>query len=333
MRKVFYEKDASLEVLADKTIAVLGYGNQGRAQSLNMRDSGVQNIIIGNIRDASWERAEGDGFPVMSVREACARADIIFVLVPDEEQPQVYKEAIAPELRAGKVVNFASGYNVSYGLIQPDKSVDVTMVAPRMIGDGVRSLFVQGKGFPAFLDVYQDASGRAWEFAKAVALAIGALRTGSMAVTFQEETWMDLLTEQAILPLIYKVLEAAFEVQVEAGLPPEAVLLEMYMSKEPAEIFYRAAANGLFEQIRLHSQTSQYGQLTSLPGVDPGPLRSFIFDTLRNRIQSGAFARNWEDERQAGLNRFHRMREALLTEHPMATYERALREALGEDFL
>ncbi|MCY0894579.1 MAG: ketol-acid reductoisomerase [Acidibacillus sp.] len=333
MRQIFYEKDASLDILNGKSIGILGYGKQGRSQALNMRDSGISNIIIGNIKDESFNQAEQDGFPVMKVRAACQQADIIFMLIPDEEQPKIYEEEVFPELKPGKVLNFASGYNITYGHIKPIAGIDVTMVAPRMIGAAVRSLYISGKGYPAFLDVAQDASGTAWNTTLAIALAIGALKSGSMAVSFAEESWMDLLTEQATLPLIYKVMEAAFNVQVKAGLPPEAVLLEMYMSKEPAEIFNQAATIGLFEQIKLHSQTSQFGQISILPKIETGQFEEFIKNILENRIKTGEFAEEWKHEQKQGLSNFLKMRNELLLHHKMSLAEKQLQVALGKEYL
>jgi ketol-acid reductoisomerase len=178
MAEIFYDTDADLERLEGRTIALIGYGNQGRTQALNMRDSGVKNIVVGNVRDESWEMAETDGFSPMPIAEAVEEADISFVLVPDEVAPGVYEEHIEPSMRPGKTLNFASGYNIAFGHIRPPGEVDVTMVAPRMIGEALRNLYLEGKGAPCFVDAHYDASGGAWEDTLAIAKAIGCTRAG-----------------------------------------------------------------------------------------------------------------------------------------------------------
>lgn len=326
---MFYDYDGNIAVLRDQMVAIIGYGNQGRAQALNLRDSGVPNILVGSIQDASWSRAKADGFPVFSIPEAVKRAEVILILVPDEEQPRIFTEEIEPNLAQGKTLCFASGYNISYELIKPSQEVDVIMVAPRMIGQAVRDLFTAGAGFPAFVDVAQNISGHAWETALAITKGIGALKEGSMAVTFAQEAWMDLLTEQAVWPLILHVLEGAFKVQVEAGLPAEAVLLEMYVSKEPAEIFTRAAEAGLFEQMHLHSRTSQYGQMTAMTQMHESFIEGYIKETLRDRIQSGEFAKEWANEQHSGMKQFDALWQQLLN-HPMTLAEKELQAKLKQ---
>lgn len=189
----FYtDKDADLSVLKGKVVATIGYGNQGRAQSLNLRDSGIT-VVIGNADDSYAEQALADGFEVLPIAEAVRRGDIIPLLIPDEVQSRVYEVDIAPNLRSGQVLDFAHGYNISYGLISPPSDVDVIMMAPRMIGVNVRRAFEMGGGVPAFVDVWQDASGHAQEIALAFAKGVGATRAGVMQVTFKQETELDLL--------------------------------------------------------------------------------------------------------------------------------------------
>ena len=172
MSKIYYDKDGDIGFVTDKTIAIIGYGNQGRSQALNMRDSGVKSIIIGSVRDESWTQANDDGFPVYPIAEASKLADIIFILIPDEVAPKIYKEEIEPNLEAGNVLHFSSGYNITYGFITPRKDVDVIMVAPRMIGKGVRETYENGTGFPTFVVVEQNASGHAKEIAIGLAKAL-----------------------------------------------------------------------------------------------------------------------------------------------------------------
>lgn len=325
---IFYDADADLRRLEGRTVAVIGYGIQGRAQALNMRDSGVENIVVGSIRDESWEGAESDGFFPVPIREAVEEADISFTLVPDEVAPAVYEEHVGPVLGPGKTLNFASGYNIAFGHIRPPQEVDVIMVAPRMFGEGVRDLYLEGKGAPCFVDAHQDASGGAWEDSLALAKAIGCTRAGALRVSMEHETWMDLLAEQGIWPLLIGVFLSAYELQVEAGIPPEAVLLEMYVSKEPAEILERVADEGIFEQLSLHSHTSRYGQMTRLEELDRSGIREFLREALQERIQSGRFDREWTQTQRSGEPILEELTKRA-SRHPIVEAEQRLREALG----
>ena len=224
MGKVYYDKDGDINVVRDKVVAIIGYGNQGRSQALNMRDSGVQNIIVGSIHDASWNTANEDGFHTYSIAEAAKKADILFLLLPDEVAPEIYERDIAPNLHPGAALNFASGYNITYGFIKPAADLDVIMVAPRMIGKGVRETYENGTGFPTFLVVNQDATGHAKEIALGLAKALGSTKAGAIEVTFNDETYLDLMSEQAIWPLIMNVFVTAFDFYQEKGLPAESGL-------------------------------------------------------------------------------------------------------------
>jgi ketol-acid reductoisomerase len=306
MTPIYKDHDADLQCLQGRTIAIIGYGNQGRAQALNMRDTGIRNILIGTTKPPSEHRARKDGFPVLSVAEASRQADILFVLVPDEVMPAICREQIEPGLAPGKLLNFASGYNVTFRLIVPPPSVDVVMLAPRMIGDGVRNLFLSGEGYPAFVAVHQDATGRAKPTVLALAKAIGATKKGAIEVTFKDETMLDLLAEQAIWPLIMAVLIEAFRFETEKGHPVEASLMELYLSKEPAYMLEKMAEVGLFKQMPYHSHTSQYGQLSRYETLD----KSFIRQTLEKAyafIESGGFAEEWKREQAAGLPEYNRL--------------------------
>jgi ketol-acid reductoisomerase len=328
MAEIFYDTDADLERLEGRTIALIGYGNQGRTQALNMRDSGVKNIVVGNVRDESWEMAETDGFSPMPIAEAVEEADISFVLVPDEVAPGVYEEHIEPSMRPGKTLNFASGYNIAFGHIQPPEEVDVIMVAPRMIGEALRNLYLEGKGAPCFVDAHYDASGGAWEDTLAIAKAIGCTRAGALRVSMEHETWMDLLTELGAWPLILSVFLSAYELQVEAGVPPEAVLLELYASKEPVEVMERAADMGIFEQMKLHSRTSRFAHATRLNELDRSPIQSFLREALVERIQSGRFDREWTKAQESEEPVLERLMEEL-SRHQITETEEKLREMLG----
>ena len=295
MANIYYDEDADLGLVVDKTVAIIGYGNQGRSQALNMRDSGVKNVIVGSRHDESYDQANADGFMVYSIAEAAKKADIIFLLLPDEVAPEIYEEQIAPNLEPGNVLNFASGYNITFHRIRPAEGLDVVMAAPRMIGKGVRELYESGEGSPAFVAVHQDASGKALEYGKALCKAIGATRKGAIEVTFDDETCLDLMAEQGTWPIIYNVFVEAFKLQVEMGHPEEAVLMEMYLSKEPAVMMEKAAEVGFFRQLPFHSHTSQYGQLIGFQDVDTTEIRKFLKNRY-DRIKGGEFAEEWEKE-------------------------------------
>lgn len=319
MAKVFYDQDADLSYLQGKTVAVIGYGNQGRAQALNMRDSGLQ-VIIGSINDGSAERARADGFSVCSIPEAVRQGDVVSLLIPDEVQKTVYETDVQPNLAPGKVLDFAHGYNLRFGLISPPADVDVVMVAPRMIGVNVRKAFQRGNGVPAYVAVWQDASGQAEQIALAIAKAIGTTRAGVIETTVAEETELDLFTEQAVWPIIMGSLLLASEVLVEAGFSPEMVALELYISGEASEIFRQMARVGFFEQLRYHSPTSRYGTLSRGERMLPDDVRERMRSVLRE-IRSGEFASEWEEEQKRGYPRLFELKKRTAN-HPIIQAER-----------
>lgn len=294
--RVYGEADADLSILEDRTVAIVGYGNQGRSQALNLSDSGVD-VVVGNREDASHELAVEDGFDVYPIGEATRRADLVFLLVPDEVAPAVYEEAIEPNLSNGDVIVFASGYNVTYGFVDPAEDVDVVLLAPRMIGEAVRSMYIEGDGAPCFLAVEQDASGQAKARALALAKGIGATRSGVIEGSFEMETTLDLLLEQFVAPVFFSAMLVMFERAREAGVPAEAILLELYLSKEYARTFEKMAEQGVIGQLSLHSRTSQYGQLSRIESFDADPLRAFANEQFR-KIDEGEFAREWTLEQE-----------------------------------
>jgi ketol-acid reductoisomerase len=324
--KAFYDADVPLDALKGKTLGIIGYGNQGRAQALNLRDSGLR-VVIGGLRDESTRQAEADGFEVLSIAEATDRADVLALLIPDEVQRQVYDEVISKRLRAGQTLDFAHGYNIHFRSIVPPPGMDVIMVAPRMIGTMVRESFVAGRGAPAFVAIAQDASGHALATALALARGIGATRAGVLETTFAQETELDLFQEQGLWPLLVRTMLTAFEYLVESGFPPEMVALEMYGSEEGAEIFREMARVGFFKQMRFHSQTSQYGTL-SRAGQIPfqQEIRSFMERAIAG-IRDKSFAEEWRREQQAGYPAFTRLREQA-DAHPMNRAEEEMRRLL-----
>jgi ketol-acid reductoisomerase len=321
--EIIRDDQASLEPLLGKTMAVIGYGNQGQAQALNMRDSGLS-VIIGNPRDSYLERAVNDGFEVLTVAEAAARGHVIFLLVPDEAQKALFQEQIEPNLQPGDALVFAHGYNLHYELIVAPPEVDVVMVAPRMIGVKVRELFEKGSGASSYCAVHQDASGQARQIMLAIAKAIGSTRVGSIVGSVALETEIDLFMEQATWAAMVQVLKLTFDVLVEAGFPPEIVCHETWGSREAAEIFAEVARIGLFGQMGLHSQTSQYGQMSRGEVVIPEEVRD-LFRARLKEIQTDQFAREWEMERLLGYPVFRKLRARALA-HPINEAERKMRE-------
>lgn len=312
--QVYRDQDADLSALDGKRVVVVGYGNQGRAQALNLRDSGIS-VTVAGIGDASLERAEADGFETIPVHGCGKVADVLMLLIPDEVQRQVYAEELAPDMGPGKVLCFGHGYNFHFGYIEPPPEVDVVLVAPRMIGAVVRSSFEAGKGAPAYVAVGQDGSGKAHDIVLAIAKGVGATRVGAIELSFEQETLIDLFIEQTLMPIFTRSMTWAYEILTEAGIHPGIVTLEMYGSGEMAEVFQACAKVGFWEQLRLHSRTAQFGELSNKDRVLPEVVRETMSNTLE-KIRSGAFAREWADDAKAGFPRYN----ALIAEtrnHPI----------------
>ena len=323
MAKIYYDGDADLAILKDQTIGILGYGNQGQAQAQNIRDSGLK-VIIGNIDDEYKASAVRDGFEVFSIDKATESADVILMLIPDEVQPTVYQEQIKPHLKAGNVLCFASGYNIYYKRIVPESKVDTIMVAPRMIGQAVRNFYKQGLGFPCLLAKTQGSSENAFKIALAIAKAIGATRLGAFESSFEEETQIDLFAEQMLWPGIIGLCLLYFEKLVENGCDPEIVTTELYLSGEMVEIARAMICEGFFNQLRLHSHTSQYGQLSRAGRMVPKALLE-VADTIMAEVRSGDFAEEWTREQEKGLSTLERLWEKALA-HPMCRSEKTLEQ-------
>jgi ketol-acid reductoisomerase len=327
--RVFGEGDGDLRHLEGRTIACIGYGNQGRAQLLNLRDSGVEGLIVGTQRDESWAQAESDGFPTLPVSEAAEQADILLLLIPDEVLPAVFQEQIAPRLNAGDALVFASGYNLAFGDLIPPSDVDVLLLAPRMIGRQLRELYQQGKGFYSYVSVEQDATGRAWPTLLALAKGIGTLRAGAFELSAKDEAVLDLFHEQGFGSIIGITIYLMLEVGLQAGLPAEALVLDLYLSGEAAQTFQAMADLGFVEQSRLHSRTSQYGGMMRSLGLDREPLRQHLL-RIMEEVRSGIFARQWAAERDAGYENFERLRELAANANPFSAIEARIRAAIEE---
>ena len=306
MAKMYYEQDANLQNLQNKTIAVIGYGNQGAAQAKNMRDSGL-NVIISDIKgSAQWSQAEKDGFSVMTTKEAAARADVIQVLVPDQYQAEVYSQDIKEHMTSGKALVFSHGFNIHFGQIVPPADVDVYMVAPKGPGHLVRETYEQGRGVPALIAIQQDATGKARDLALAHAKGIGATRAGVLETSFAEETETDLFGEQAVLcGGLSELIKAGFETLVEAGYQPEIAYFEcLHEVKLITDLIYSKGITGMREAI---SDTAEYGDLTRGSRVINEDVREEMRDILAE-IQSGEFAREWILENKANRPVFNALR-------------------------
>jgi ketol-acid reductoisomerase len=288
---LYSRADANLECLKDCTIAVIGYGNQGRAQALNLRDSGAR-IIIGNPQDRYRDLARTDGFHVYDISSAVAQAEIVVLLIPDEILPDVFKKHIRPALKPNSTLVFASGYNLAFKHIFIPTNVDAVLLAPRMIGIGVRERYLNKEGFYCFVGIEKDVSGCAKERLLALTLGISGLQQPAIEVTFKQETLLDLFNEQAFGPAFGRVLLTAISVLLENGLPPEAVLVEMYMSGEMAYTYQKMAQYGLVRQTFFHSPTSQYGAMSRGSRFLGMKLRQRM-NQIYNEIENGDFAREW----------------------------------------
>ncbi|MBU6350014.1 MAG: ketol-acid reductoisomerase [Chloroflexi bacterium] len=306
MAKIFYENQANLEDIRDKKIAVLGYGSQGHAHSLNLRDSGMDVRIGLYPGSKSWAKAEADGLRVLSAAEACAEADMIMVTLPDPIQGKVYEQEIAPNLKAGDTLMFAHGFNIRFGMIQPPAEIDVTMVAPKAPGHRVREVFKEGSGVPALVAVHQDASGKALQNALAYAKGIGSTRAGVLETTFAEETETDLFGEQAVLcGGVSELVKAGFQTLVDAGYQPEIAYFEcMHELKLIVDLMYQGGLSYMRYSI---SDTAEWGDYKSGPRVITDETRASMRRILQE-IQSGAFAEEWMDEYHSGGKRFYATR-------------------------
>ncbi len=312
--KIYYDQDADLSMLENQTICVLGYGSQGHAHALNLRDSGLKVIVGLRQGGPSYEKAKADGFDPLPPAEACAKADIIMVLVPDQIQPQIYNEAIKPNLSAGKMLMFAHGFNIHFGQIVPPPDVDVTMVAPKGPGHLVRREYERGAGVPCLVAVQQDATGKALKRALAYAKGIGGTRAGVLETTFREETETDLFGEQCVLcGGVSALIKAGFETLVEAGYQPEIAFFECcHELKLIVDLIYEGGLAFMRYSI---SDTAEYGDLTRGPRIINEEVKKEMKRILEE-IQSGRFAREWILENQANrpvMNALRR-REA---EHPI----------------
>jgi ketol-acid reductoisomerase len=305
MVKVYHDKDIDDSVLKGKTVAVLGYGSQGRAQALNMRDSGVDVVVGLRPGGRSWKRAQEDGFKPMSHLEAAQRGDVVLMLMPDMAQPSVYKEEVALAMKPGKALQFAHGFNIHFGEIKPPKDVDVIMVAPKSPGPEMRRQYEAGFGVPSLVAVQQDVSGQALEKALAIAKALGSGRAGIIETTYKDETESDLFGEQAVLcGGVDQLIRRGFKVLTEAGYPPELAYFEVCNElKLIVDLIYKSGLGGMYRAV---SDTAKWGGMSVGPMIVDDHVEGNMRRALK-AVQDGSFAKAWVAESRAGAKKFEEL--------------------------
>jgi len=325
MAKIYYDKDANLDFIKDKTIAIIGYGIQGRGQALNLRDSGL-NVIVSELEDTeNFRQATEDGFAPMDAKKAAKKADIIQILTQDHVQALVYRKSIKKNLKAGDSLVFSHGFNIHFGQIVAPKDVDVFMVAPKGPGALVRSQYEEGKGVPCLVAIHQDATGNALKTALAYAKGIGGSRAGVIETTFKEETETDLFGEQAVLcGGATELVKAGYDTLVEAGYQPEIAYFEcLHELKLITDLIYKTGIQGMRKRV---SDTAEYGDLSRGKKVINDKTRKTMKKMLTD-IQTGKFAREWIRENKKGRPNFTQMRKDA-DAHPIEKVGRDLREMM-----
>ena len=326
MAKMYYEDDADLSLISDKNIGILGYGSQGHAHALNLKDNGL-NVAVGLYEGSkSWSQAEDAGLKVGLVADVAADSDIIMVLIPDHVQSRVYKEAIRPHLLPGKTLMFAHGFTIHYETIVPPDTVDVSMMAPKAPGHRMREVFTRGSGVPGLLAVHQDVSGQASQVGLAYARGVGCTRAGVLETTFKEETETDLFGEQTVLcGGVTALVKAAFETMVEAGYQPESAYFEcLHELKLIVDLLYQGGMGYMRYSV---SDTAEYGDYTRGPAVIDEHVKDNMRKVLAD-IQDGTFAREWIAENDEGRPRFDRMRRDN-AEHEVELVGKELRDMMS----
>src|SRR5216117_1273184 len=321
MLKIYYDKDADLKVLKGKTIAIIGFGSQGHAHALNLKDSGMD-VLVGLREGASWQKAERAGLKVMPVADAVKRADVVMILAPDEMQTGIYRAEIGPNMKKNTYLAFGHGFNIHFGQIVPPPTINVFMIAPKGPGHLVRSEFTKGSGVPCLLAVHQDPSGDTKQIGLAYGSAIGGGRAGIIETNFREETETDLFGEQVVLcGGLTALIQAGYETLVEAGYSPEMAYFEcLHEVKLIVDLIYEGGIANMRYSV---SNTAEYGDLTRGPRVINSSTREAMKSLLAD-IQSGAFADEWMAEHEAGKTRFKEL-EAKGQAHPIEEVGKRLR--------
>ncbi len=320
--QIYYEQHGDLSLLKGKTIGIIGYGSQGHAHALNLKDSGLHVVVACYPGSPSAERAKLDGIEVYSVAEVARRAQTMMVVIPDEKQGKVYRESIEPNLQPGQTLMFAHGFNIHFGQIKPPSTIDVSMIAPKSPGHRLRELYTQGVGVPSLLAVHQDASGKAKQNALAYALALGSLKAGVIETSFKEEAESDLFGEQAVLcGGISSLIKAGYETLVEAGYQPEIAYFEcLHEVKLIVDLIYEGGLSYMRYSV---SDTAEYGDYTRGPRVVDATVRETMRKIL-SEVQSGKFAKEWMAENENGRKYFSQQRQNE-SEHPIEAVGKQLR--------
>ena len=326
MAKIYYDRDADLNVLKGKKVAIIGYGIQGRGQTLNLRDSGVDVIVSQRKGGKNYDLAVSDGFSPVDVEEAAKVADVIQILTQDHLQAEIYEKSIAPFLKKGKALLFSHGFNIHFGYIKPSKDIDVYMVAPKGPGALVRSQFLEGGGVPCLVAIHQNATGQALKLALAHAKAIGGTRAGVIETTFKEETETDLFGEQVVLcGGLSALIQAGFETLVEAGYQPEIAYFEcLHEVKLITDAIFASGISGMHRRV---SDTAEYGDYTRGPRIVSDAVRKEMKKIL-SEVQSGSFAKEWIEENKKGRPNYNKLRDKV-DNHPVEKVGSQLRQMMS----
>lgn len=326
MAKIYYEKDANLELLNGKTIGIIGYGSQGHAHAQNLRDSGCRVLVASKPNGNGWKAANSDGFKVVSVADLAQESDIMMMLAPDTMQSQIYHESIEKYLSKGKTIMFAHGFNIHYSQITPPDDIDVSMIAPKCPGHILRKIYTEGSGVPSLIAIHQDASGKARDIALAYSKGIGSTKAGVLETTFREETETDLFGEQTILcGGVSALVKAGFETLVDAGYQPENAYFECFHElKLIVDLMYQGGLNYMRYSV---SDTAEYGDYTRGPRVINDSVRQAMKQILAD-IQDGTFAKEWILENKAGRPSFNAMKRKN-AEHLIEKVGKELRDMMS----
>jgi ketol-acid reductoisomerase len=324
----FYRlEDADPHALDDQRVAVVGYGNLGASLAANLRDAGLD-VVVGNVDDDSRRPAEAPGFGTVGIADAVAGADLALVLLPDEVIPDVFAADIAPHLRSGAAVAFASGYCLAYGLVEPPAGVDVVLFAPRMLGEEVRRAAADGEGFFSYVSVERDATGKAQHRVLALAAAAGSLQRGALQLGARDEALLDLLVEQTVGPYLGTAIQLAFAAGTDAGLPPEAMVLELYQSGEMSRTFAAFAEQGFYRSVNAHGATATFGGFVRTLELDREAIARH-FAAVVDEIAAGHFAERFQAEAAAGYPALSAVAAMTTGQDAMSQAEDRVRAALG----
>lgn len=319
--------DADPDSLTGQRVAVIGYGLLGASMALNLRDAGLE-VVVGNLDDSYRDRGIADGFCVVDIAQAVAQADLVYMLIADEAIPDCFASSVAPSLRSGSAVCFASGYCLAYGLVEVPEGVDVLLLAPRMMGEELLTVVRDGRGFVSYVSVERDATGIALARLLGLALAAGSLLRGALVLSALQEATLDLMVEQTVGPYLGMALQMAFALGVEAGLPPEALVLELYMSGEMSQVFTSFARDGFYRSVTAHGLVAQFGGFLRTMNLDVSAMRD-AFELALADIRSGGFAAKLQEEKANGYPTLSALDAITAGTDPMSQAEARVRVALA----